>query len=250
MSGTHRADVPARILGPGPVLAAVVLALLIAGGIWYFSAGQGAAPHPPRVPVSPTDPTSPAPASGQDTAATSLEPPNGAPPATEAPDPAPGTFPDLAMPTGLTPVSENPPRRLIIPDLLDTGFDNATEPVDGELVAPTARLPSRWESRGEPGSPGSDTVFIAGRMSSGAVFERLDEARRGTTFTLRTYRGDLVYRVVHRERLPRVGLLHDTRFTAPEPGRVVLVGNVYRDDGDRAERDLVLIADLVDVTRP
>ncbi len=225
MAGSHRAEKPRKPthgLTPFAVGIAVVLALVPAA--WFTAqrlTGDSPAPSdsssPTRTPIPPiSTPTTPA----------------------STPSPSPTKAASLAR------VAEDPPRRLVSGSVLDTGFDNAVEPSGGELTATSDDEVARWASRGSPGSPGSDTVVVVGRMSSGAPFEKLGELAKGSKVTIRTDEGELTYRVASTARTPVDGLLEDPLLTAKKPGRLVLVGNAYAPSGDRMTKDLVVVAEL------
>lgn len=145
----------------------------------------------------------------------------------------------------LTRVSPDAPRRLVAGSLIDTGFDNAVTRIDASSDSEVAR----WESRGTPGSPGTDTVYVIGRVGEDRAFAGLPRLAVGAKVTIRTDRGTLTYTVRSTSLEEHAGLEDDAAFTARKPGRLVLVGIRYDASGDRLGRDLVVVAQLTAATR-
>lgn len=224
MAGSHRANHRAPRARSGAVsrralIVAVVVALIPA--VWFTAERM----------VGDDDPTTPS-ASGTETPIPSVP----AKPTTATPTPA-----SPATPRALPRVAPDVPRRLTSGSVLDVGFDDSVEP-DGDVIdARTSSEVSRWGSRGEPGSPGADTVYVIGRVADGAAFEDLGRLRVGSTVTVRTDNGRLGYTVRSVASLPRSGAGDQAVFTARVPGRLVLVG--VRDAGY-----LVLLAELTSAT--
>lgn len=162
--------------------------------------------------------------------------------------PTPSATPPPAATTkapALTRVTPDAPRRLVAGNLIDTGFDNAVTGVEASSDSEVAR----WEPRGSPGSPGTDTVYVIGRVGQDRSFAGLPRLAVGAKVTIRTDEGVLTYTVRSTSLRERTGLEDDTAFTAREPGRLVLVGNRYDAAGDRLDRDLVVIAQLTAAKR-
>lgn len=121
-------------------------------------------------------------------------------------------------------VEPDVPRRLTSGSVIDAGFDDSVEPDGDSFSSRTSSEVSRWGSRGEPGSPGSDTVYVVGRVESGAAFEDLGQLGTGDTITIRTDNGTLGYRVTATRTAAESGLGKDPLITAKVPGRLVLIG--------------------------
>lgn len=145
----------------------------------------------------------------------------------------------------LTRVAPDAPRRLVAGTLIDTGFDNAVTGIDASSDSEVAR----WESRGSPGSPGTDTVYVIGRVGEDRAFAALPRLAVGAKVTIRTDRGTLTYTVRSTSLEKHSGLEQEATFTARKPGRLVLVGIRYDASGDRLGRDLVVVAQLTAARR-
>jgi hypothetical protein len=210
------------------IAAAVVLALVPA--VWFTAqrvvdnaaAPTGSATDLPIPPVSPsTTASAPTPTPTQ---------------GSTAPAPSPS-----AAPVRLTKIDPDAPRRLVSGSLLDSGFDSAATTLDASSTSEVAR----WESRGSPGSPGTDTVFVAGRVDgSGSAFDNLPRLRPGAEVSIRTDSGTLTYTVTSATLKTEAGLAGDPVVTAHAPGRLVLVGIRYDGSGNRQSRALVVTARL------
>ena len=208
------------------IVAAIVVALVPA--VWFTAqrvVDNAAAPTSdatdlPIPPVSPsTTPPAPTPSSS-----------------TAAPTPSP-----TPAPVRLTKVAVDAPRRLVADSLLDTGFDSAVTTLEPSSTSEVAR----WESRGSPGSPGSDTVFIVGKVDgSSSAFEKLPRVRPGTKVSIRTDSGTLTYTVTAVTLKSESGLVRDAVVTQRAPGRLVLVGIRYSAAGVRQPQALVVTARL------
>ena len=230
MAGSHRAqpDRPERTsrVPRWAIVAAIVVALVPA--VWFTAqrvvdnaaAPTGNATDLPIPPVSPsTTPPAPTPSSSA-----------AAPTASPTPTPVP-----------LTKVAADAPRRLVADSLLDTGFDSAVTTLEPSSTSEVAR----WESRGSPGSPGSDTVFIVGKVDgSSSAFEKLPQVRPGTKVSIRTDSGTLTYTVTAVTLKSEASLVRDAVVTKRAPGRLVLVGIRYSATGVRQPQALVVAAQL------
>jgi hypothetical protein len=171
------------------------------------------------------------------------------PPVTPSSTPTPSTTP-AATPssTPSTPAKSLPriapdaPRRLVAGSLVDTGFDASVTDLDATSASEVAR----WDPRGSPGSPGTDTVFVIGRVYAvkDSAFARLPRLRRGAAVSIRTDRGTMTYTVGAATLKPESGLRRDPLFTEHLPGRLVLVGIRYDASGDRLSKALVVTAQL------
>jgi hypothetical protein len=145
-------------------------------------------------------------------------------PPTTKPPTTPPTTPPASTPTpkALPRIAPDAPRRLTSGGLLDTGFDDSVEPAGDTFTARTASEVSRWGSRGEPASPGTDTVYVVGRTSG--AFANLARLRAGSTVTIRTDSGTLRYRVSAVATVAENGFAKNPVVTSKVPGRLVLIG--------------------------
>lgn len=168
---------------------------------------------------------------------------------TRTPSRAPSS-PAVSSPavSSLTPVAPSGPRQLIVKDLLDVGFDDSIEAESGGFQAASTAEAARWGSRGLPSSPGTDTVFLVGKVyrNGASAFDDLPEVKVGATITLRTQSGAaLDYTVQSSGNRPAAGLLSTPEFADKVPGRLVLVGILYdADDDQRTGQYLVTVAQL------
>jgi len=205
LAGNHRAQRPQRSTVPRRALIiAVILALIPATWITITrTLGDDDGPHTSQPTEKPIPPVSSGP----------TRKPSSTPSVTAAPtgNPLPRVAPDV-------------PRRLTSGSVLDTGFDESVEPDGDSFTARTASEVARWGSRGEPGSPGTDTVYVVGRVENGGAFEDLGSLRAGDSVSIRTDNGTLGYTVRAVSALPESGLVERSLFTAKAPGRLVLVG--------------------------
>lgn len=151
----------------------------------------------------------------------------------------------------LTRVAASPPRRLTVRSL-DVGFDDFIESQAGVFQAASTSEAARWGSRGVPASPGTDTVFLIGKVytQGASAFAGLGAVRAGDVVTLRTQNVDILkYTVSSTATRPASGMLRSTEFTAKVPGRLVLAGILYDgQDDQRTGRYLVVIAQLSGAT--
>jgi hypothetical protein len=163
-----------------------------------------------------------------------------APATTAIPTPTPATPSTTAAP--LPPVRPDTPRRLSSGTLIDTGFDSSVTAIEPASSSEVARL----GTRGSPGSPGTDTVYVVGavRPDGASAFARLASLRVGRTVSIRTDSGTLTYTVRATALQPVATLAGDALFTEHRPGRLVLVGIRYDASGNRLPDALVVTAEL------
>jgi hypothetical protein len=206
------------------VIAAAVVAALVPAA-WFL--GQRAFDSPsatpsdsttdrPIPPVSPRTSSTPAPQSPTTTPA------------------APTTTASLPA------VAPSAPRRLQSGTVIDTGFDAAVTALEPASTSEVTRL----SSRGSPGSPGTDTVVVVGKVQAAGAFAQLPALTAGRTLTIRTDAGTMTYTVGAATLRPEAGLAEDALVTERVPGRLVLVGIRYADSGDRLRDALVVTAQL------
>jgi hypothetical protein len=152
------------------------------------------------------------------------------------------TGPPSPTPKHLPAVPPDAPRRITSGDLLDAGFDSA----GASLQTSSASEVTRWESRGSPGSPGTDTVYVTGRILTGSAsaFAALPRLATGDTVAIRTDSGTMTYTVKASTEKAEAGLADDPLFTARTPGLLVLVGIRYDAPGERTGRAVVVTAEL------
>lgn len=151
-------------------------------------------------------------------------------------------------PPKLTRVAASGPKRLTVQGLLGVGFDDSIEPKSGGFTAGSTAEAARWGSRGLPASPGTDTVFLIGKVyrQGASAFDDLPSVTVGKTITVRTQNGGvLTYTVQSTASRPASGLLKTAEFTAKTPGRLVLVGILFdAKDDKRTGKYLVVVAQL------
>jgi hypothetical protein len=160
----------------------------------------------------------------------------------------PSVAPDASATPASTPATPLPsvrvdaPRRIVSGALLDAGFDSAVTRIDASSDAEVAR----WESRGSPGSPGTDTVYVMGRVRTDrdSAFAALPRLVAGSTVSIRTDAGTMTYTVTHSTLANHDSLSGDPLFTTRRPGRLVLVGIRYDASGNRLPENLVVTAEL------
>lgn len=165
--------------------------------------------------------------------------------ATVAPTPTPTAKPTPALPR-LAPAA---PRRLASGAFLDVGFDESIEARNGSFRAASTGEVARWGSRGLPGSPGTDTVYVIGstRADGDSAFARLPRLKPGARVTIRTDRGRLTYTVSSAADRPTGGLAKNDAFAAKVPGRLILVGLRVDRGGDATGTAYVVVARLTAV---
>ena len=232
MSGKRRAEPHTPNRRPRPWM----LALLALTGVFLVvvvvlkvvvdrdEAGAGTAASTPSASPSPT--------------ATSPTPTLAAPP-TATPTPSPTPSPDLPE------AAPAPASRLTVADVVDTGFDESVTPEDDHLIPVSTDEVARWADRGMPGNPATDTVVVVGsvRDDPDAAFARLEESEKGDAVEVTTDEATLTYTVTSVQRRPVADQVDD-RLLAKEPGRLVLIGARYDDNGDRMADDVFVVATL------
>lgn len=173
------------------------------------------------------------------------------PTATPTPTAAPSATP-TATAASLPRVPASPPRRLTVRGL-DVGFDDSIEDRAGGFQAASTAEAARWGSRGTPASPGTDSVFLIGKVytQGASAFAGLGAVRAGDVVTLRTRNGDVLkYTVSSSASRPAAGMLKSAEFTEKKPGRLVLVGILFDgQDGQRTGQYLVVVAQLSSARR-
>jgi hypothetical protein len=209
---------------PGWLIAAAVVAALVPA-VWFVA--QRAFDSPA---AAPADSTSERPVSPD----TSGTPTPQSPTTTPAAPTAPTTTASLPA------VAPSAPRRLQSGTAIDTGFDAAVTTLEPASTSEVARL----SSRGSPGSPGTDTVVVLGKVRAAGALAQLPALTAGTTLTIRTDAGTMTYTVSSATLRPEAALAQDPLVTQRVPGRLVLVGIRYADSGDRLRDALVVTAQL------
>ena len=212
------------------VLGAIMIGLLVTGFIYVKTQDE------PSVPSSAAPGTSsPSKSPSQSPSKTPSKSPTAPATKSAAPTPKAGSIPAPDL-DGIRELSEDSPRRILIDDRVDRGFDVSTEPVNGALEPSSSSEVARWSTRGQPGSPGTDTVFIVGSTDSGEAFGYLPGIKDGEEVRLRTDLGTLTYTVV---KVTTGNPVSDKELSADVPGRLVLVGV--------GDTDLVVVANLTEV---
>jgi hypothetical protein len=173
-----------------------------------------------------------------DSHATDLPIPPVSPSATTTPTSTPSKAPAVAP--KLPKVAPAAPRRITSTKVVDAGFDSAATDLDASSNTEVAR----WESRGSPGSPGTDTVFVFGRVRSDGAFANLAKLKPGSKIAIRTDNGTMTYTVSAATLKARSGLRQDPLFRQHRAGRLVLVGIRYDASGSRLAKALVVTAQL------
>lgn len=216
-TGQGRSAVPAWALTVA-VVAALVPALVL-GTHRLLDNGDAPTTHRTELPIPPVSPT---------TSATASPP---------APTPSQSSAPPVALPR----VAPAPPRRITSHGLIDSGFDSAVTAIEPASRSEVAR----WESRGSPGSPGTDTVYLVGEVhGQGSAFDGLPRLAEGATVSIRTDNGTLTYTVSATTLESADALGQSAVFKRHKPGRLVLVGVRYDDAGGRLDKALVVTAQL------
>lgn len=239
MPGSHRA--PRRRV-PAWTAAALGLAVLVVAGLLLVPRLLGGDD-------TPQDATGRGASAGGSSSSPSPSPSPS--PATSAPpSPTASTTPKAqagpTTPPDLPELPPDQPRRLVIDDVIDVGFDLAVSTQDGLLVASSDDEVSRWADRGSPGSPAEEAVVIVGTAGGeGTAFDRLAEAKRDTDVRIETDQGELVYTVARQLEVPHEEVA-DHPVVTKGGSRLVLVGEQYDDDGERLDTDLVVVAVLTD----
>jgi hypothetical protein len=236
LAGNHRARRPPqasrvsrRAVAVAAVIALVPAAVYAVHGVVSDDAGSSPAAHATSTPTLTPIPavTTPAPALTTPVAPTTtpVRPPK---------------RPRLPR------VAPDVPRRLLSAGLLDVGFDDSVEPTSGAFRAASTAEVARWGSRGEPGNPAHDTVFVIGKSLTRGVsaFDTLPAIKVGARIVIRTDSGDLTYTVRSVTRRSAAGLARTPTFTAKVPGRLVAVGLGYDRSGSTTGRAVVVVAEI------
>jgi hypothetical protein len=209
------------------LVAAVIVALVPAAYLTAHRAfhDSSATPsdHTTDLPIPPVSPSA-------TTSVTSTPNPSPTKTATKTGKPAPH----------LPRIAPDAPRRITAGSLIDSGFDSSVTGLDASSDAEVAR----WDPRGSPGSPGTDTVYVIGRLRADAAFARLDDLKRGSKVSIRTDGGTLTYTVSATSLQSESGLERSALFRQHRPGRLVLLGIRYDASGDRLGKALVVTAQL------
>ena len=225
MAGSHRAERSRRTRSSAgvprwAVVAAIVVALVPAAYLTAHRAFQDTsatpAEHTTDLPIPPVSPSVTGPVT--------------------TPSATPTTAPAPRLPR----ISPDAPRRITAGRLIDSGFDSSVTDLDASSDAEVAR----WDPRGSPGSPGTDTVYVVGRIRADAAFARLGDLRKGSRVSIRTDSGTMTYTVGGTALRAEAGLRQDPLFRRHHPGRLVLVGIRYGASGDRLAKLLVVTAQL------
>jgi hypothetical protein len=173
--------------------------------------------------------------------ATDLPIPPVSPRASTGPSSTPTAAATETPPAKLPRVAPDAPRRITAAGLIDSGFDNAATELDPASTTEVAR----WEPRGSPGSPGTDTVYVIGEVNGDdSGFAGLPQVKPGASVSITTDNGTLTYTVSAAALKPEDGLTEDPLFTRHKRSRLVLVGIRYDDSGDRLDKALVVTAQL------
>jgi hypothetical protein len=228
VAGSHRAErpkKPARSAIPRwALVAAIVVALVPAAYLTAHRTFQdsSATPgdHTSDLPIPPVSPST----------TVTITTPSATPAPTATPEPAPR----------LPRIAPDAPRRITSGQAIDSGFDSSVTDLDASSDAEVAR----WDPRGSPGSPGKDTVYVLGRVRTGAAFAQLGDLRKGSKVSIRTDAGTLTYTVTGTALRPEDGLSRDPLFRRHHAGRLILVGIRYDASGDRLGKALVVTAQL------
>lgn len=167
------------------------------------------------------------------------------PPVTTGSLAATPTPPSPSQPAARSPrlprIDADAPRRITSGSLIDSGFDTAVTEIEPASTSEVAR----WEPRGSPGSPGTDTVYVVGEVNGDdSGFAGLPKLAAGSTVAIRTDNGTLTYTVSAATLEPEDGLADTPLFSRHKPGRLVLVGIRYDESGDRLDKALVVTAQL------
>lgn len=230
MAGSHRAPVQPR--GPGAARLLVLALLLVAAGAGVYALNRG---H--------DDPNA-----SDNRTGLPFPTPTSLPTVTFTPSPSPTVRKPTQKAKPLPRVAPSPPRRLVVPGVIDIGFDDVVAPRNGVFTAASTTEAARWGGRGVPGSPSSDTVYLIGKVSASGAFARLPSLHRGTRITVRTQTGVLTYTVQAVDEKPAQGLTKDAAFTEAHRGRLQLVGIRYAGSA-RTGTILVVTAQLTGARR-
>jgi hypothetical protein len=244
LAGSHRATRPrqASRVSKRAVIVAAVVALVPAavyGVHSTFGGSDSSGGHrpPSALPIPPVTTPASTPSSATTVPTTPVQTPT-------APVVSPPKQPNLPR------VAVDVPRRLLSSGLLNVGFDDSVEPTDGTFRARSTAEVARWGSRGEPGSPAKDTVYVIGKSYTKGVsaFDTLPRIRAGAKIVIRTDSGDLTYTVTSVATEPSAGLARTQLFTAKVPGRLVVVGLGYDRSGSLTGKAVVVVAEISGAT--
>jgi len=167
------------------------------------------------------------------------------------PSTTPGSQPSKAPTKGpradLPKIAADSPRRITAAGAIDSGFDSSVTDLDASSDSEVAR----WDPRGSPGSPGTDTVYVIGRVRADgdSAFAGLPKLKAGSKVSIRTDNGTLTYTVRTTTLKQSSGLDRDPLFRTHKPGRLVLLGIRYDASGDRLAKALVVVAELTGAKR-
>jgi hypothetical protein len=161
------------------------------------------------------------------------------------PSTAPSPTETAAHPPKLPRVAPAAPRRITARGLVDAGFDEAVTGIEPSSASEVAR----WESRGSPGSPGTDTVYVVGEVGAGTAFSDLPRLGAGAAVRITTDNGVLTYTVTASAQKNTGGLLSSPLFRTHKAGRLVLVGIRYGASGNPRGKAVVVTAQLSAATR-
>jgi hypothetical protein len=162
------------------------------------------------------------------------------PKASVQPSTSPSPTETAAPPAKLPRVASAAPRRITARGLIDSGFDESVTGIEPSSASEVAR----WESRGSPGSPGNDTVYVVGEVSAGSAFADLPRLKAGSAVRITTDNGVLAYTVTASTQRSAGGLLSSPLFRKHKAGRLVLVGIRYDASGDATGKAVVVTAQL------
>lgn len=123
------------------------------------------------------------------------------------------------------------------------GFDEAITDQSDHLIPNSLSELSRWDARGKPGQPTSDSVVIAGKTTVNGAFSDLSELKVGDEITIRTDNGELTYSVTKVGTIGVAGEV-DNPALKNSPGRLLLVGTQYDSVSNRTSSDILVTAQL------
>jgi hypothetical protein len=233
LAGSHRA--PTRRRSPTvprwAIVIAIILALVPATAVTAKRVfDDSSSPHDSStdLPIPPVTPSATA-------------------PSTTAPSSTPSTAPSKAPTKHLPKVAADSPRRITSAGGIDSGFDSSVTDLDASSDSEVAR----WDPRGSPGSPGTDTVYVIGRVRADgdSAFADLPKLEAGSKVSIRTDKGTLTYTVRTTALKRSAGLGQDPLFRTHKQGRLVLLGIRYDASGDRLAKALVVTAELTGAKR-
>ncbi len=162
------------------------------------------------------------------------------PTVTSVPSEAPSKGGSQGAAKHLPKIESDAPRRITATGVLDSGFDSSVTDLDASSDSEVAR----WDPRGSPGSPGTDTVYVIGRVRADAAFADLPKLEVGAKVSIRTDQGTMTYTVRATRLEQETGLEKRSLFTAHQRGRLVLLGIRYDASGQRLAKALVVTTEL------